>query len=95
MINTEPAQANSAVLDTTAADPQWQQTAPMNDARIYHTLTMLANGQVLAVGGGTTSDQSADHNRRPADRDLGPDQRAVVSWPRRSPQRATTTQPRC
>ena len=26
--------------------------------RIYHTLTMLANGQVLAVGGESTSDQS-------------------------------------
>ncbi len=55
---TEPAQATTAVLDTTAANPQWQQTAPMNYPRIYHTLTMLANGQVLAVGGESTSDQS-------------------------------------
>lgn len=53
----EPAQDTTAVLDTNAADPQWRQTAPMNYARIYHTLTMLANGQVLAVGGGTNSDQ--------------------------------------
>ena len=29
----------------------------MNNARIYHTLTMLADGTVLAVGGSNTSDQ--------------------------------------
>ena len=57
VINTEPAESDTAVLDTTASDPQWVQTAPMNDARIYHTLTMLANGQVIAVGGGTNSNQ--------------------------------------
>jgi hypothetical protein len=57
VINTEPAQATTAVLDTTAATPVWRQTAPMLYPRVYHTLTMLANGKVLAVGGGTTSDQ--------------------------------------
>jgi Domain of unknown function (DUF1929)/Fibronectin type III domain len=57
VITTKPAQATTAVLDTTAATPAWRQTAPMNDARVYHTLTMLANGQVLAVGGGTDSNQ--------------------------------------
>ena len=58
VIGTEPAQGTTAVLDTTAANPQWTQSAPMLDARVYHTLTMLANGQVLAVGGEQTSDQS-------------------------------------
>ena len=52
-----PAQATTAVLDTTAGTPAWQQSSPMLNARIYHTLTMLANGQVLAVGGANTSDQ--------------------------------------
>jgi hypothetical protein len=52
------AQANAAVIDLTAATPKWQPVAPMNHARIYHNLTMLANGQVLAVGGEGTSDQS-------------------------------------
>jgi hypothetical protein len=58
VIDTEPATATTAVLDTTAPDPVWQQTAPMLYPRVYHTLTMLANGQVLAVGGEQTSDQS-------------------------------------
>ena len=40
-----------AVIDLTAATPAWQPTAPMASARIYHTLTMLADGTVLAVGG--------------------------------------------
>ena len=48
----------TAVLDTTAAAPAWQQTAPMAYARTYHTLTMLADGRVLAVGGESTSDQA-------------------------------------
>jgi Domain of unknown function (DUF1929)/Fibronectin type III domain/Kelch motif len=58
VIDTEPSQTTTAVLDTNVANPQWQQTAPMNYPRTYHTLTMLANGQVLAVGGESTSDQS-------------------------------------
>jgi Galactose oxidase-like, Early set domain/Fibronectin type III domain/Glyoxal oxidase N-terminus len=58
VINTAPAQATTAVLDTTAAKPVWKQTAPMLYPRVYHTLTMLANGQVLAVGGEQTSDQT-------------------------------------
>lgn len=53
-----PAQTTTAVLDTTAGTPVWQQTSPMLNARMYHTLTMLANGQVLAVGGANTSDQN-------------------------------------
>ncbi len=53
-----PAQTTTAVLDTTAGTPVWRQTSPMLNARMYHTLTMLANGQVLAVGGADTSDQN-------------------------------------
>ena len=43
----------TAVIDLTAATPVWGQTAAMNNARVYHTLTMLPNGKVLAVGGNT------------------------------------------
>jgi hypothetical protein len=55
--SSQPAQDTTAVLDTNVANPVWQQTAPMQDARVYHTLVTLADGQVLAVGGGTISDQ--------------------------------------
>jgi hypothetical protein len=58
VVGTTPAQANAATIDLNAANPTWQPTAPMNHARVYHTLTMLADGQVLAVGGEATSDQT-------------------------------------
>ncbi|HVK21541.1 MAG TPA: galactose oxidase-like domain-containing protein [Actinokineospora sp.] len=53
-----PAQATTAVIDLTAPSPAWRTTAPMNKARDFHTLTTLADGKVLAVGGAPTSDQS-------------------------------------
>jgi hypothetical protein len=55
--STTAASANTSIIDLTAATPKWQQIAPMHYARVYHTLTMLANGEVLAVGGEPTSDQ--------------------------------------
>jgi hypothetical protein len=55
--NPTPAQANASIIDLTAATPKWQAVAPMGNARIYHTLTMLADGRVLAIGGSNTSDQ--------------------------------------
>ena len=62
VIDTEPAKATTAVLDTDAANPTWTQTAPMLYPRDYHTLTMLANVQVIAVGGEQTRDQSMADN---------------------------------
>jgi hypothetical protein len=55
---TTSAKATSAVIDLNAGTPAWRQIAPMHHARIYHTLTMLADGTVLAVGGESSSDQS-------------------------------------
>ena len=55
--SSQPAQANTSIIDLTAATPAWHAIAPMNYPRIYHTLTMLADGRVLAVGGGNISDQ--------------------------------------
>jgi Domain of unknown function (DUF1929)/Fibronectin type III domain len=55
--NTTSSTANASVIDLTEATPKWRSVAPMHNARIYHTLTMLADGTVLAVGGEGTSDQ--------------------------------------
>ncbi len=56
--SSTPAKATTAVIDLTAATPTWHQTASMAHARIYHTLTMLADGTVLAVGGEPTAGQT-------------------------------------
>jgi hypothetical protein len=55
---TTEASANTSTIDLTEASPKWRHIAPMHNARDYHTLTMLADGTVLAVGGEQTSDQS-------------------------------------
>ena len=56
--SNSPANATTAVIDLTAQTPTWQQTAPMSYPRVYHTLTMLADGTVLAVGGEKTWGQT-------------------------------------
>jgi hypothetical protein len=56
--STTASLASTATIDLTAPTPKWQQIAPMHDNRIYHTLTMLADGTVLAIGGGASSDQN-------------------------------------
>jgi hypothetical protein len=56
--STTTAVAGAATIDLTAATPAWQPIAPMNYPRVYHTLTMLADGRVLAIGGEPTSDQN-------------------------------------
>jgi hypothetical protein len=48
---------STSTIDLTEAAPKWRQLAPMHNNRVYHTLTMLADGTVLAVGGEATSDQ--------------------------------------
>ena len=59
-----PAPATTtSTIDLTAATPKWHQIAPMHNARVYHTLTMLADGTVLAVGGEPTSDQRRSRSR--------------------------------
>jgi hypothetical protein len=55
--STTTASADTSTINLNAASPKWEQIAPMHNARIYHTLTMLADGTVLAVGGEATSNQ--------------------------------------
>jgi hypothetical protein len=65
-----PASAATYVLDMTAANPTWVQTAPMNYGRAYQNLTILPDGTVLATGG--TSIVNAN--------ELAPAVRAAEVW---------------
>ncbi|MGH3743762.1 MAG: fibronectin type III domain-containing protein, partial [Mycobacteriales bacterium] len=56
--SSSPASATAATIDLTAATPAWRPAAPMQYARVYHALTMLADGTVLAVGGEHTWGQT-------------------------------------
>jgi Galactose oxidase-like, Early set domain/Fibronectin type III domain/Glyoxal oxidase N-terminus len=58
--SSSPANATAATIDLTAPSPTWQQTSPMLNARVYHTLTTLADGTVLAVGGESTWGQTGN-----------------------------------
>jgi fibronectin type 3 domain-containing protein len=51
-----PSTATTFVLDMNQPTSRWRQTAPMNFARTFHTLTLLPDGTVLATGGGPTTD---------------------------------------
>jgi len=53
-----PAAATTYVLDMTQPSPAWQSTPPMAFPRSYLNLTILPDGQVLATGGGTTTDKA-------------------------------------
>jgi hypothetical protein len=48
-----PSKATTYVLDTTQANPTWQQTASMANARTHLNLTILPDDTVLATGGST------------------------------------------
>ncbi len=51
---SSPAQPDASTIDLTDGAPDWTPVADMRHGRSYHTLTMLADGTVLAVGGATT-----------------------------------------
>lgn len=56
----DPAIADAAVIDMNVAAPSWRKVAAMNIPRRRHNLVILADGQIMAVGGaGQGDDQSA------------------------------------
>ena len=56
----DPSIANTAIVDMTAANPQWKQTSPMHFPRRRHNMVILADGEVMAVGGTRSADDLGD-----------------------------------
>ena len=66
--STSPAQASAQVIDLTSGTPVWQAVASMNYPRYTHTLTVLPDGKVLAVGGsGDLSETDTTNGVLPAE----------------------------
>jgi len=61
------AQGSTAVIDMDAAAPVWTATAPMTYPRYQHNLVVLADGEVMAVGGAQTVDQAALNGSLPSE----------------------------
>jgi PKD repeat protein len=55
----DPAHARTGVIDLTAVSPAWRETEPMAFARRRQNLVILADGNVMAVGGTGASDDPA------------------------------------
>src|SRR5215216_6461836 len=56
----DPAFANTAIIDMNVGGAQWKQTSPMNFPRRRHNMVILADGEVMAVGGTRSADDLGD-----------------------------------
>jgi PKD repeat protein len=54
----DPAMNRTQVIDMNAADPQWEETAPMASPRRRMNTPVLADGSVMAVGGTQQADDA-------------------------------------
>jgi hypothetical protein len=54
-----PVSNRAAVLDMNRALPSWREVAPMKWARTFHTLTVLPDGDVLALAGQSVANANA------------------------------------
>ena len=51
IVGGNPTTATAEVIDLNSANPQWQFTNPLAQARRYHNATLLPDGKVLVTGG--------------------------------------------
>ncbi len=53
-----PSAPTTYIIDMNQPSPKWETVAPMANPRSYLNLTILPDGNVLATGGGTTTDKA-------------------------------------
>ncbi len=91
-----PVTNRAAALDLNETVPTWREVAPMKWKRTFHTLTVLPDGDVLAMGGTRSPQRQRRHqHRRARARDLEPGDRHVEADGDRASGPAATTTPRC
>src|SRR4051812_8830506 len=56
----DPSIANTAIVDMNVVGAQWKQTSPMHFPRRRHNMVILADGEVMAVGGTRSADDLGD-----------------------------------
>lgn len=56
----DPSITDTATIDMTAANPQWKKVQSMHFPRRRHNMVILADGEVMAVGGTRSADDLGD-----------------------------------
>jgi hypothetical protein len=64
---SSPTGGSTAIIDMNAATPTWTTTAPMSYGRYQHNLVVLADGQVMAIGGSQDVDQADVNGSLPSE----------------------------
>lgn len=63
----QPSKTQASIIDMTASVPSWSAVASMAYPRYQHNLTILANGEVMAIGGANVVSQTTSGGSLPTE----------------------------